>query len=108
MDSIAPDMPQIVKLLVAMTIVIGLMGGLAFIMKKLGLSTPPALKTGKKHRLQIVESLPLDLKRRLVIVRRDDTEHLIVLGATSETVIEQNITPPILPVDSSDNSPSSP
>ena len=39
-------------------------------------------------------SLNVDGKRRLVLVRRDKVEHLILLGATSELVIENNITPP--------------
>ena len=36
----------------------------------------------------------LDTRRRLVLVRRDDVEHLILLGAASETVIERNIKSP--------------
>lgn len=36
----------------------------------------------------------MDGKRRMVLVRRDDTEHLLLLGTATETVIETGITPP--------------
>ena len=42
----------------------------------------------KTRRLGVVETLPLDARRRLVLVRRDGVEHLILLGAAGEAVIE--------------------
>jgi hypothetical protein len=44
----------------------------------------------------VLEVAPLDGKRRLVLLRRDDTEHLVLLGQESATVIEANISPPPL------------
>jgi flagellar protein FliO/FliZ len=38
--------------------------------------------------------MPIDPKRRLVLLRRDNVEHLVILGATGETIVETNITPP--------------
>jgi flagellar protein FliO/FliZ len=51
----------------------------------------PTMRLGARpgRRLQVVEVLMLDTRRRLVLIRRDDTEHLILLGAASETVIER-------------------
>jgi flagellar protein FliO/FliZ len=40
-----------------------------------------------------VEALSIDARRRLVIIRRDDREHLILLGPESEQVIETGIMP---------------
>ena len=34
---------------------------------------------------------PLDARRRLILIRRDDVEHLLVVSPTSETVIERGI-----------------
>lgn len=39
-------------------------------------------------RLAVVETLALDPRRRLVLVRRDDVEHLILLGPTGDTVVD--------------------
>jgi flagellar protein FliO/FliZ len=33
----------------------------------------------------------VDAKRRLVLVRRDDREHLLLLGATQDVVVESGI-----------------
>ena len=43
---------------------------------------------------KLVETLPIDPRRRLAIVRCDDREHLLILGTNSETVIESDIKPP--------------
>jgi hypothetical protein len=43
---------------------------------------------GAARRLTVVESLMLDPRRRLVLIRADGREHLLLLGATSETVVE--------------------
>ena len=100
MDAISPDLPQFLKLLIALGVVLLMMGGLAFILKKLGLAAQTSTKSSDKRRLNIVESLPLDARRRLVIVKCDKTEHLVILSATGETVIAKDIPP----VDYSGNS----
>ena len=51
-----------------------------------------AAKSGR--RLAVVESAPLDGKRRLVLIRRDDTEHLVLIGAETALVIESGIAAP--------------
>lgn len=40
-----------------------------------------------RRRLRIVESLPLDMRRRLVIVACDGQEHLLLLGAQQDMVV---------------------
>ena len=59
-------------------------------LKRAGLGGP-AMQKADKRRLRVVEFLPIDHKRRLVLVRRDDREHLLILGAESETVVETGI-----------------
>ncbi|MGH1455667.1 MAG: FliO/MopB family protein [Alphaproteobacteria bacterium] len=91
MDVISPELPQIVRLLIALAFVVGLMGGLAFVLKKLGLATPQSIKTTDKRRLKIVESLPLDARRRLMIIQCDGREHLIIAGNNNETIVQTDI-----------------
>jgi len=57
------------------------------VLKRLGLAGTSLLPNGRR-RLKIVEVLPLDARRKLLIIRKDDKEHLIVLGPTGETVVE--------------------
>lgn len=86
------DIPQLLRLLAAMTFVLALMGGLVLILKKFGL-TGMAHVNAKKKRLSMIEVLPLDNRRRAVLIQRDQTQHLVILGPNGETVVETNIEP---------------
>ena len=89
------DFIDILRFLAALFFVLGLIGGLAWAVRHFKLDERFANLAPSTRRLKIIESLPIDPRRRLVIIRRDDVEHLIVLGQTSETVVESNITPPV-------------
>lgn len=41
-----------------------------------------------ERRLKVRESLIIDPRRRLVILQADDEEHVVLLGADSETVLK--------------------
>ncbi len=51
---------------------------------------------GRPHRrLRVREILPLDARRRLVLVARDDVEHLLLIGGQgADQVVERAIVPP--------------
>lgn len=80
------------KFLFALIFVLCLMGGLAYVLKRFGYGGQK-LVPADKRRLKVVEMLPLDARHRAILLRRDDTEHLVILGATGETVVETNIAP---------------
>ena len=85
------DLPQILRLVFALAFVLALMGGLALLLKRLGLSgTLPSVATDKR-RLKIIEALPLDARRRLVLLQRDNSQHLVILGPNGETIVETGI-----------------
>ncbi|HRI75985.1 MAG TPA: flagellar biosynthetic protein FliO [Alphaproteobacteria bacterium] len=82
------------KVIFAFVFVMGLMFAFSWLVKKLGLATP-GMAAGAKRRLKVVEFLPLDTRRRLVLVRRDDREHLIVIGGNGgDVVVERDIAAP--------------
>ena len=85
------------KFVLALAFVLSLIGLLAAAARRWGLGLPQAqLKRGQQKRLATVEVSALDTKRRLVLVRRDDVEHLIILGPDGETVVETGIKPPVV------------
>ena len=45
----------------------------------------------RKARLAVMDATAVDSHRRLVLVRRDDVEHLILIGGPTDVVVEQNI-----------------
>lgn len=55
---------------------------------------PLFIKGGKSRepRLMVLDAAAVDPKRRLVLIRRDDVEHLIMIGGPSDIVIETGIT----------------
>ena len=92
MDSVAGEGMALVKMVASLILVLGLMGGLALLLKKLGLSGR-IQAAGSKGRLKIIESIPVDARRRIALIQRDDTQHLVIFGPNGETVIETGIEP---------------
>jgi len=82
--------PEILRILFGLIAVIGLIALAALAAQKLGLASASGGFV-RKRRLALVESLALDARRRVAIIKCDGAEHLIILGATSETVIERNL-----------------
>lgn len=76
------------RFLLALAFVVALIAAAAWIARRLGFGSRLATSGGKR-RLAIIEVLPLDAKRRLVLLRRDETEHLILLGQQNDLVIER-------------------
>jgi hypothetical protein len=42
-------------------------------------------------RVAIIESLPVEGKRKVILVRRDNIEHLVMVGGRNDLLIESNI-----------------
>lgn len=82
MDVIDPG-----RMIFGLLFTIGLMLLLWAVARKYAPGMVRNVSTGQK-RLQIIEALQLDAKRRLVVVRDGAAEHLILLGATTENIIE--------------------
>jgi len=80
----------------ALIAVIGLIGLAALAARRMGFA-PGAPQRGVTRRLQVVETLALDARRRIVLIRRDGQEHLLLLGGDRETVIEAGLDAPAVP-----------
>ena len=87
------------RFLLALAFVLALIVVAAWVVRRAGLAGQPVTMRGRQRRLAVVEALPLDAKRRLVLLRRDDAEHLVILGPTAETVVETGIAAPAGSID---------
>lgn len=79
---------------ISLLFVIALILGLALLIKKFALPQNPSqmlFRKGKNRRLELIETLPLDHKSRLVLFRRDQTEHLILLSQNKDIIIESPV-----------------
>lgn len=83
------DMESYLRFVLALLFVLGLILGGAWLARRAGLGS--ALKPGRKRRLALVEALPVDGKRRLVLVRRDGKEHLLLVGGGTDVIVEGDI-----------------
>jgi len=82
------------RFLLALIFVLALIGVFAALARRLGFGFPTASRKGKGRRLSVSEVMNVDTKRRLLLVRRDDVEHLVLVGGGSDTVVEVGIRPP--------------
>ncbi|HZD25458.1 MAG TPA: flagellar biosynthetic protein FliO [Alphaproteobacteria bacterium] len=88
------DWTSYLRFLAALIFVLALIGGLAWLARRTGFGGAAVPRRGSGGRLRVEEVLALDPRRRLLLVRRDDREHLILLGAASDLVIETDIRGP--------------
>src|SRR6185436_9374820 len=93
MDSvIGAEGSLIVRFVVAFVIVLALIGATFWIIRRFGATrVGAAAQRGRQPRLAVIDAAPVDGRRRLVLVRRDNVEHLLMIGGPSDIVVEQNI-----------------
>ena len=89
------DSVSYLKFFFALLFVIGLIGAFALIAKKFGMGNFNTARRGNSTRLFIIESLQLDSKRKLVLVRCDEKDNLLLIGGATDLLIKDNI-----PIDS--------
>ena len=82
----------IVRFVVAFVIVLALIGLTFWLIRRFGTArVGTAAQRGRQPRLAVIDAAPLDGRRRLVLVRRDNVEHLLMIGGPTDVVVEQNI-----------------
>ena len=81
------DFDLYLRFALALILVLGLIALLAWLLRRFGMG----VKMTKGRRLGIVEVQMLGPRHRLMLIRRDDVEHLVIVGPGSETVIESGI-----------------
>jgi flagellar protein FliO/FliZ len=83
------DLIDIARYLGALALVLALVGFAALAARRFGFSG--FVVTSASRRLQVVETLMIDARSRAVLIRRDDKEHLVVIGPEGARVIEAGI-----------------
>lgn len=79
------------KYILGLVVVLGLIALVTVAARKFGMVPKADRRRSDKKRLGISSVISIDAKRRLVLVRRDDQEHLLLLGPERDLVVEQNI-----------------
>ena len=82
------------RFLLALVAVLGLIGAIAWAARRFGLGGKLIPNKGKERRLAIVEVAALDSRRKLVLLRRDRKEYLVLLGSGQDLLLDAGIEAP--------------
>jgi flagellar protein FliO/FliZ len=83
------DYTTYLRFLAALAFVLVLIWLATWAVRRLGLVR--AFPKAGARRLSVVEVAPVDAKRKLVLLRRDEIEHLVLLGPASDVIVERAI-----------------
>lgn len=72
----------------ALIFVLALLGGVALVARRFSGGMVPSRR---QKRLSVLEVAAVDPKRRLVLIKRDQVEHLLLIGGGQDLVIESGI-----------------
>jgi hypothetical protein len=85
------EMPLAVRFFLAFLIVLGLIGAIAWALRRFGAGRFRDSARGRQPRLAVIDHASVDGRRRLILVRRDNVEHLLMIGGPTDVVVEPNI-----------------
>ncbi|MEA2975447.1 MAG: flagellar protein FliO/FliZ, partial [Alphaproteobacteria bacterium] len=86
------EMPTAGKVLLALVVVIALIGGITWAVRRFGADRfGGSSARGRQPRLAVIDAAAVDGRRRLVLIRRDNVEHLLMIGGPTDVVVEPNI-----------------
>jgi hypothetical protein len=76
----------------AFVVVLALIGAAAWLVRRFaGNRLGANANRGRMPRLAVIDAAAVDGRRRLVLVRRDNVEHLLMIGGPTDIVVEPNI-----------------
>jgi flagellar protein FliO/FliZ len=86
------EMPFVVKFFLAFLLVLGLIGVGAWGLRRFTSGRLGSGGTrGRQPRLGVIDYASVDARRRLILIRRDNVEHLLMIGGPTDVVVEANI-----------------
>lgn len=81
-----------IQFVFALIVVLVLLAALAWLLRRFASGRFGSVAgRNRQPRLAIMDAAPIDTRRRLVLVRRDNVEHLLLIGGPTDVVVEQQI-----------------
>src|SRR5262249_62285165 len=88
-------MPLPVQFLLSFLIILGVIGAIWWTVRRFGSGRLGTGTRGRQPRLAVIDYASVDNRRRLILVRRDNVEHLLMIGGPNDIVVEPNIGPAV-------------
>jgi flagellar biogenesis protein FliO len=80
------------KILLFLVVALGLLALAFWLVRRFaGGRLGSAATRGRQPRLAVIDQAAVDGRRRLVLIRRDNVEHLLIIGGPTDVVVEPNI-----------------
>jgi len=76
------------RFLAALALVLALIGAFSWAVRRFGFAGTLAPSAGKSRRLSVIEVRVIDSRRKLVLLRSDAREHLVLLGPNQDLLVE--------------------
>ncbi len=75
------DAISLLRMFGGLATVLGLLAGALWVVRRYDLKLPDRFLTGTANkRLAVIERLPIDGRRSIALIRRDDREHLVLIA----------------------------
>ena len=89
------ELAALARTMGALGVVLGLLAAALWIVRRYDIALPGRIGASATlaGRVGVIERVTLDARRSLVLLRRDDREHLVVLAPDRVTILEQGIAP---------------
>lgn len=93
------DFLSLLRMIGALGIVLGLLAGALWAVRRYDIKLPGTLIGGlmgansAARRLELVERLPIDARRSVALIRRDNKEHLVMIAPEGLLMLEAAIAP---------------
>ena len=86
------DLPAPVFFVLVFVAVLAVIGVITWFVRRFGAERFGATAArNRQPRLAVIDAASVDGRRRLVIIRRDNVEHLLMIGGPTDVVVETNI-----------------
>jgi hypothetical protein len=86
------DLSMPLRIVIALAAVLVLIGVTAWVVRRFGADRLGAgTARGRQPRLAVIDAATVDGRRRLILIRRDNVEHLMMIGGPTDVVVEANI-----------------
>ena len=85
------EIPLAARFFIAFLVVLALIGLTAWLVRRFGSNRLGGAARGRQPRLAVIDAATVDGRRRLVLIRRDNVEHLLMIGGPTDVVVEPNI-----------------
>jgi flagellar protein FliO/FliZ len=91
-DLFGSGMPLAARFFIAFLVVLALIGLTAWLVRRFAARRLGGSSArGRQPRLAVIDAANVDGRRRLLLIRRDNIEHLLMIGGPTDIVIEPNI-----------------